>query len=208
LGSYSFNTALTKISTNCSSNPAAFTCYPHQTYLPSSPDTSLAIFSWTISSLNSYTYTISSSSNPFAPSFANITLILLDGNQYTERFTFSFTMANLPIIPSTNLVPGQTSAATCYFNSTVLTATLWTRVRATYPANITSVAAPTNASASFAPWPFRADVVEVQKAGAGVPDCRDYQGRPLGDFETAGDGECGCWYSNYGLGNGTTTRRR
>ena len=191
--------ALSKTSSACSSNAATFNCFPYRTYTAADPAAASATFYWIIQPLNSYTYTISSSSNPFAPSFANVTMDLLDGNQFTERFVFNFTLS-LPVIPKVDIVPGQRSAATCTFGSTVVRATLWTRMRAEYPANITAAPTPSAASTTFAPWPYRIEVDEVQAAGPGVPSCVDYQGRSLGDF--AGTGTCGCWYSNFGLASG------
>ncbi|EOO00707.1 putative tat pathway signal sequence protein [Phaeoacremonium minimum UCRPA7] len=150
---------------------------------------------------------ISSSENPFAPEFGNITLTILNRNTYRERFTFNFTMA-MPVVALSGTF-NDTSTTTCYFNSTVLSATIWTRMRADYPRNISSVAAPVNASSTFDPWPFAVDIAETQPAGADVPDCRDWQGRAVGDVSAGdGGGACSCSYSNYDTltTNGTASR--
>ncbi|TPX17156.1 uncharacterized protein E0L32_003274 [Thyridium curvatum] len=192
-GSYSFTAALVNTSTACSSDPQAFACYPYSTYSPSDPASSAATFHWVIAQLNSFTYAVSSSASPFAPSFANVTMALLDGNQHAERLAFEFPAAVSVVVP-----PGAT---TCWYNGTVFSATLWTRMRATYPPGVEAAPPPTNASTNFAAWPFRVEIVQRQRAGAGVPDCRDRSGQPLDGL--AGSGDCGCWYSNYGLGNGS-----
>ncbi|KAK3695291.1 hypothetical protein B0T22DRAFT_438302 [Podospora appendiculata] len=206
-GSYTFTTALTNVSTNCTrGNPSAWRCYPYSTYDPSAPSLAAAAFSWVITPATLYSYVISSSDNPFAPSFANVSLTLLDGNQYTERFTFRFPMAKA-VVPATATATGPgPGPAVCWFNSTVVSATIWTRMRASYPASITGVPSPTNASYTFAPWPFAVEVKQSQEAGEDVPDCRDASGRAVdsgggggGGGGGTGSGECACWYSNYGL---------
>jgi hypothetical protein len=206
-GSWSFTTALTAVSTDCTSNPATFSCFPGSVYSAGAPNASAALWHWTITPLNSYAYAISSSANPFAPVFDNVPLTLVDGNQYTERLVFNFTLA-LPTVPAIDLVPGQHSAATCTFRTTVLSATLWTRTRADYPASIAAVPEPKEASTNFAPWPFQVDIAEVQAPGAGVPECVDTRGATLGDFSRAGGGSCGCWYANFDLERRTKGARR
>ncbi|KAH8899435.1 hypothetical protein GQ53DRAFT_310455 [Thozetella sp. PMI_491] len=208
-GSWSFITALTTVSTACTRNSATFRCYPFATYNPATPNTSAATFQWIIQPVTPYSYVIASSDNPFAPSFTNVSLELVDQNQGTERFSFNFTTAKA-VVPSTPL-PGSAGAVSCWFNSTLVTATLWTHERATYPANITSLPEPRNASTSFAPWPYRVELKQVQEPGPGVPDCRDGAGQPVGDFHiepaAAGDESCQCIYANYGLTQSNVTTR-
>lgn len=158
--------------------------------------------------MTSYIYTISSSASPLAPSFTNLTMTLVDGNQYTERFTFNFTMHNavVPSAPLNGVAEDQETL--CWFNSTLVSATIWTRMRATYPSGIGDVEAAVNATNVFAPWPF---AVEVRQVEEGTPTCRDLDGRVVGgDMSPDGiqGGQCGCWYANHGLstlggGNGT-----
>ncbi len=211
-GSYSFTAALTNISTGCTSNASTWRCYPFSTYQPSTPDLSSATFYWIIEPVTTYSYVISSSDNPFAPSFANVSLTLEDANLDTERFTFEFTMKK-PVTTSAPLEVGNDKAAVCWFNQTVMSATIWTRIRASYPANITSVEAPVNATNVFAPWPFKVEVNQGQ-GGAGksnsAPDCRDSRGRPMGgdlrpDVNETSDGagtDCSCRYANFELSLG------
>jgi hypothetical protein len=94
--------------------------------------------------------------------------------------------------------------------------TLWTRIRAEFPAGIESVDVPVNGTGddgAFATWPFRVEVTQTQEGREGVPDCRDpSEGKVGGDL--AASGECGCFYSNFGLdtaaangtGNATASR--
>jgi hypothetical protein len=200
-GSYSFLTALTSMSTACSTNADAFRCYPYSLYSASSPDAGAAKFTWIITPQNSTNYVISAAPNPFATQFTNITMWMLDQGQSSERLTFNFTMA-LQSIPAVPLVTNSAATAVCWYNSTVMTATLWTRQRATYPANITSVPAPVNATNTFEPWPYAVDIREVQDAGPGVPDCRSLAGQPIGNFEvqSASNADiCSCSYANFQL---------
>ncbi|KAJ9131988.1 hypothetical protein NKR23_g11487 [Pleurostoma richardsiae] len=209
-GSYAFTTALVNTSTACTSEASTFRCYPYATYTPLSPNASAATFHWVITAVSSYAYTISSSANPFAPSFSNVSLTLLDGNQATERLVFSVPAAKA-VVPAGSLPGAGDRAATCWFNSTVLSATLWTRARASYPPGVAAVPDPVNASATFQPWPYAAEIRQVAAAGPGVPDCRDGDGAEVGDSfaEAAGAGDCGCWYANHGLvGNGTVAAGR
>ncbi|KAK3942163.1 hypothetical protein QBC46DRAFT_448055 [Diplogelasinospora grovesii] len=207
-GSYAFTTALANVSTGCTSNPSTWSCYPFSTYSPSAPDLSATTFYWEIEPVTTYLYAISSSANPFAPTFTNVSLTLIDGNQYTERFAFNFTMAPKAVELSAQVGNDKNAKVTCWFNSTVMSATIWTRMRASYPANITEVAAPVNATNVFAPWPFAVEIKQVQDASNGVPDCRDAAGRPVGgdlrpNATTQAQGgtvtTCSCSYSNRNL---------
>ncbi|KAK0657294.1 hypothetical protein B0T16DRAFT_452776 [Cercophora newfieldiana] len=192
-GSYAFTTSLTSVSTSCITASLTWRCFPYSTFSLSNPSLSSATFYWVIKPVTSYSYAISSSDNPFAPSFSDIPLTLIHGNQNTERFTFNFTMGFV-VTPSTT----STSAATrCTFNDTLMSATVWTRMRAEYPKGIELVEAPRNATRVFAPWPFR---VEVSQVARGRPECRDVEGRVVDvDFEGTGDGECRCEYGNWGV---------
>jgi len=206
VGTWTFTTALRDTSTACTSNGATFGCYPSQTWSPATADAAAAAFHWTIAASGAG-YSISSSANPFAPVFANVPLTVADAGTDAERLAFSYGLA-LPVVPSVNVVAGQRGAATCTFGTAVLSATLWTRRRGAYPAG--NATAPAAGRSTFPPWPFRVDVAETQLPGRGVPECLDARGVSLGDFSLpAGSaGPCGCWYANYGLGNGSAARRR
>lgn len=83
----------------------------------------------------------------------------------------------------------KTSLVTCFFNTTLMSATIYTRMRASFPQSVTDLPNPVNASRTgFAPWPYRVEITERDPdvtasnsnstAGATtVPDCRDATGR-------------------------------
>ncbi|KAL8393406.1 hypothetical protein RB595_003252 [Gaeumannomyces hyphopodioides] len=205
-GSYSFTAALTSVVSNCTVEPAAFGCYPFSNYNRSSPDTSATTFQWVIRPLGGLHYSISSSANPFAPRFANVSTRLIDVGTTSERFAFNFTFSKA-FAPTKRLIGGQggggAAATTCWYNSTVVEATVWTRELANYPAGVAVAPQPVNATWNFDPWPFRFNMTQRQAAGAEVPDCRDFDGRPVAlGLGAAPDtaGECACRYQNFDLG--------
>jgi len=195
-GSYSFTTALTLVSNGCTSNAVAWRCFPFSTFDPARPDLSMATYFWIIRLRTDGGYEISSSDNPFAPSFANISLALLDDKLQTERFMFSFVTGKS--VTSSTPLDGSNQVATCRYPVTSMHATIWTRIRASYPANISATAAPVNASNAFAPWPF---AVEVTQETTDVPQCRDAKGTTVGgDLRPKGMAStCRCVYVNHGL---------
>ncbi|KAI1267614.1 hypothetical protein F5Y18DRAFT_306923 [Xylariaceae sp. FL1019] len=206
-GSYSFITALANISTACTTNSATFRCYPYATYDASSANSSMATFLWTIAeNTTNSSYGISSSQNPFQPTFGNISMDFLDENQDTERLTFELGNMMLQVLP-VDPVTGDdgSTAASCYFNDTVLSATIWTRKAGTYPmdldTSVDNMGNGTHISEDFDPWPYAVEISQTAAAGAGVPDCRDAQGNPVGNFEIShAGGDCGCYYRNFDLG--------
>ncbi|CAK7209598.1 hypothetical protein SBRCBS47491_000497 [Sporothrix bragantina] len=233
-GSYTFTVALTNVSTACTTNGYAFGCAPGSDHIfspagsPASQNASAVTHAWVIAGTTSQstsgqtttTYSVSSSSSSSSssseePSFNNIHMTLLDAGLLSERLVFNFSM-DLAYVPTNDLIAAQTSSATCYFNQTAFSATLWTKQRATFPPTISGVTAPVNASSTFSPWPFAVQIAEVQQAAPAIPDCVDYHGNSLGNFSAAigsdsssdNSGVCGCWYSNTvgGSSNGTSTR--
>lgn len=87
-------------------------------------------------------------------------------------------------------------------------------MKADYPEGIAAVDVPMNGTegvfGGFAAWPYKVDVRQVQRGGVGVPDCRVDGGREVNvpDGQRAlgtGEGECGCYYRNHGLGGGNST---
>lgn len=205
-GSYSFTTALANVSTGCTTDPSVFRCPPFTTY-SSSPQNSSMTFHWTITPVTRYSYAISSKPNDPAPSFADLPLTILDANQYAERLVFNLTTAK-------QVAALSRGRATCWFNQTVTSVTLWTRKRASYyfpPGGASSPPpAPHQTAGGFAPWPYMVEIGEVQRGGPGVPDCRDDAGESVVGAEKLGaGGECGCFYANFGLEparNGTAAR--
>ncbi|KAF9875747.1 hypothetical protein CkaCkLH20_06679 [Colletotrichum karsti] len=202
-GSFAFTTALTSAPTNCTSNPSTWRCFPYTTYAQSSagggsPNASLATFFWTIAPRNSYTYQVSSSPNPFAPQFANLTTTLLDGNSYNERLVFNFSLPKT-VVPSA-AIAADDRAASCVWAGTAFSATLWTRRSASVGGGAAAAAKEGNATlvsdgSKWADWPGQVEVVQVASGG---PECKDSEGAAVP--VAAGDGECECHYANFGLG--------
>lgn len=78
---------------------------------------------------------------------------------------------------------GAADAAICWFNETVVSATIWTRLPASYAGNVGMNA--TNSTYArdnngFAPWPF---AVQVEKTvvgkGDGILECKDAAGNTI-----------------------------
>ncbi|KAK8061532.1 hypothetical protein PG994_007898 [Apiospora phragmitis] len=216
-GSYAFRTALYNVKKDCTSNNNTFRCYPFKTYSQSRSDASATYF-WTISQVNSWAFQISAAPNPFVPQFTNLSLTQLDANQFSERLTFSFSMHGAAVVPTmalgednknnhkNNSSSDSDRAATCYYNDTLVTGTIWTRRPAEFPANLTTPVSnggrtgkPITSSTTFDPWPYAVQVVQSTRD---APDCRDADGNRVGgDFSRPPDrsGECSCSYANFGL---------
>lgn len=207
IGSYSLNTFLDTVSTNCTSNPATWRCYPYTTY-SSSPTAALATFNWiiTASTTSSGNYTISSTDNPFAINFGNASLRLLDANAATERYHFRVPITKL-VVPSVAITSDNTMA-TCFFNGTIFEANLYTKIPNTYPPaspSSTSAAASSSSTAGggFGSWPYAVEVTQTIGGGNGVPVCFHGVNSNLGaeittgfTAQAAGD-MCSCVYKNY-----------
>ena len=198
-GSYSIETVLSSVSTNCTSNPATWTCYPYTTY-GTSPSTSAATFDWIIIPVNdasSPNYTISSTQNPFSFLFTNTSMSLMNPGTAQEHYFFQLNM-NKPTNPATALTNANI-ASTCYFNDTAFQAYLYTKMEKSYPDYSTDGMEGTNTKQAFAPWPFAVRVEQVANAGPGTLTCVDDAGDSMGDFSVADGAEsCQCLYLNTG----------
>lgn len=198
-GSYSITTFLDTVSTNCTSAPSTWTCFPYSTYAQSRAN-SAATFDWVISPVSgtSDNYTISSTQNYFSILFANTSLVLLNKGKDDEHYFFQTTLQK-PTKPSGPLGP-QNVQATCYFNSTTFQAYLYTKMPKSYPPfSINSTNTSTSNAQPFAPWPYAVKVEEVVGAGVGTPDCFDPSGNSLGDFSVSDRTQlCDCLYLNTG----------
>jgi hypothetical protein len=182
-GSFAFNTTLRRTATDCTSNPATWRCYPYEQGSP-------ATFFWIVSAVSSHAFAVSSSDNPFAPAFANVSMRLVDGNQPAERFVFSFSTDTV-VVPSDALTPGN-RAARCAFDDTEFEATVWTRRRGG-----ATVRPPDRAPGEgFVEWPGDVEVAQVKKAQPGSPKCEDVDGAVIADVQ-AGAGTCECRYANF-----------
>ncbi|KAI5922050.1 hypothetical protein F4810DRAFT_303931 [Camillea tinctor] len=200
-GSYAFITALYDTSMACTSDPNTFRCFPSTVYNASqqqdntTADAAMTTFFWSIREAQDQGQYLISSSAPseVLPQFSNITPALLDGNQDSERLAFELPMAiAVQHVNVTAITAEPTIAATCYFNTTTIRATVWTRRPAEYhPRNSTT-------DGGVDPWPYAVEVEQLVGPGPDVPDCRDADGNRVGNL-TAG-GSCACRYRNFGLG--------
>ena len=138
-------------------------------------------------------FIISSSPNPFAPSFANLTMSLEDANTSTERYTFNFSMNNT-IIPDASITPDH-RVAKCIFEGTMFWGTLWTRQH-----NGAEITEPSQGGVNFGSWPGDVEVVQEMDATLGEPKCFDFSGNPIADVQ-AGQGTCECQYASLDTGN-------
>ena len=193
-GSYSIETYLDTVSTNCTSNSATWNCYPLFTYA-SSPSQAAATFDWIITPVEGTTnYTVSSTKNFFSNIFTNASMSLMNKDTDQEHYFFQMNMQK-PVIPSTALTSSNV-ASTCYYNQTTFQAYLYTKMEKSYPENSTSS---TNTTVPFAPWPYAVKVEQVSAAGAGTPTCLDASGNSMGDFSVSDTAElCDCLYLNTG----------
>ncbi|KAI1077400.1 hypothetical protein F5B20DRAFT_552348 [Whalleya microplaca] len=210
VGSYSFTTALSNTSTACTSNAATFRCFPYNADNNTSRAASAVTYRWTINEIALNQYIISAAPEAFAPQFANVPLTLQDLGLSSERLRFEIPMDDAVAGVPDGPVDGRNEASTCYFNGTVMSATVWTRKVAEFPANLTTTTGidgdgagdgnDTRVSENFDPWPYAIEIQQLVGSGKGVPDCRDAAGNVVGDFEAAdGGGDCGCWYRNFAL---------
>jgi hypothetical protein len=215
LGQYSFSTNLRAQQTNCSSSPATWRCYPYTVFDSSNPSTeasSSSTFDWIIRNVSA-TYatsttpntptsgvpanlTISSTNNPFALAFSDQQLTYFaDTNATSPRLTFAFALPKT-VVPISALT-SDNAATQCYFNSTVLSGTI-------YLAGSVGSSANSTASSSYQEWPYPVEIIQNSPGGEGTPDCYETVDGQLGarvveGLEPKGEGyECRCEYSNYG----------
>lgn len=217
LGDYSLITALQDVQTNCTSNSATWRCYPYSTYSDANSTAGLTIFNWVLTSLdasfasNSTTQTtdaagvpanisLSSASNPFTMTITNQSLTYVN-NDSMPRYTFSYTYRQT-VIPTTAIDPAD-QAATCLYNSTVLSATLYLSDNSpvkSYPG--AALAGSASVSGGYTPWPYAVEITESVAGGTDVPACyattNGVLGAPIGSFTPeSSDAQCQCLYSNY-----------
>ena len=149
-------------------------------------------------------FTISTSTNPFSIDFDNVGLQLLDQGMDTERYTFQTTVQKV-------VFPGRSFSVKCYYNSTLLTANLYTKKpKDNVPASASRLLRPRSRnellgeaeeeeeaaalekrqqSVNWSEWPYAADISQSIGGGQGVPDCYQYDpAKPdsVGDRVTAG----------------------
>lgn len=186
-GSYSFNTRLQETTTSCTSRSTTWRCYPFE-------EGKNATFFWVIhsqnaSDANSPSYTVSSTDNPFAPSFTNLTATVAGRDTPDERLTFFFDM-DKTVVPSDSLTPSN-QAALCTFGGTRFEATIWTRRK-----DGKEIGSDREAGSNFAAWPADVEVVQSKQSEEDQPRCEDRDGNRITDVQAA-DGECVCGYANF-----------
>ncbi|KAL2063580.1 hypothetical protein VTL71DRAFT_5385 [Oculimacula yallundae] len=194
-GSYRIDTFLDTISTNCTSNPATWRCFPYFTYATSASQ-SAATFDWIISPSSGSNYTISSTDNYFSIIFSNASLSLMNAGADDEHYFFQ-TMMDKPTKPVAQLGSANV-ASTCYFNSTTFQGYLYTKMPKTYMTNNETSSTDTT-NAAFAAWPYAVKVEQVASAGSGTPTCLGPSGENLDDSSVPDTTQlCDCLYLNTG----------
>ncbi|KAG5981922.1 hypothetical protein E4U55_002541 [Claviceps digitariae] len=179
-GSFLFKTSLQKTEAGCTSKNTTWTCGTGR------PGES-SVFYWDILQLNQYTYTITSTDNPFGPDFQNVSMKIRDYNQPTERFEFSFLM-NKTVTPSDAGSPTN-RAAKCTYIDTTFQATLYTRKRGSTLVN------PPRRHAENSAWPGDVQIVQSLGSTVGQPMCRDASNNLIADV-AAGIGTCQCQFGS------------
>jgi hypothetical protein len=182
-GSYAFETTLQKTSTSCTSRSSTWRCYPYS-------QNSNATFFWIIDEDEDKKgkFSVSSSENPFAPSFSNLTASVLDRDGTNERMVFEFDMAKT-VVPEDALTPDN-RAAKCTFSGTRFQATMWTK------RGSTKEAGDVDTSKRFGAWPGDVEIIQSKKSELGQPECEDDDGNAIADVQ-ASSGECSCDYANF-----------
>ncbi|OQO11916.1 hypothetical protein B0A48_03643 [Cryoendolithus antarcticus] len=219
LGEWSFVTALQTVATNCTSNAATWNCYPYHVFDASNAATnssSLTTFNWVISNTSDFyalngtqttsevgipaNLSISSTNNPFALSFTDVSLsyVAPAGNESSPRYTFSFSLPKT-VVPSPSISSDNT-ASQCFFNNTVLSGALYLHVNRSF---FGGDQATSNAPGSDTNWPYAVEISQTSMGGQGVPDCYEtvngQTGKPIvsGLDSQPTSEECICQYRNY-----------
>ena len=208
-GSYSFTTFLSIASTACTSNPATWRCYPYQTYNQSTTG-AMTTFNWVINptanvspskASGNTSYIISSSDNPFALTFTNATLSLENAGSKDEAYRFEVPMQKI-VVPSEPLT-ADNAATECYYNHTLFSAKLYTKIAKTYPVQAGSASGnpDPDPNALFGEWPYAVEVEQFIDGGSGVPDCYKIvdgaMGAKVAVAGTTSSDSCECLYMNY-----------
>ena len=160
----------------------------------------MTTFQWIISETgeSDASYAVSSSSNPFALTFSNATLTLVNAGLSNEAFSFQVSM-DKEVIPRTALT-SDNSATACYYDGTTFSAMLYTQMNATYPTGGASQASPS--PEAFQEWPHAVSVQQVIGGGMDVPSCYKTVNGNKGDsisIDTEpAQSNCRCSYQNYG----------
>jgi hypothetical protein len=215
LGQYSFRTSLRAQQTNCTSNPSTWRCYPYTVFDPSNPSTSAtsqSTFDWIIKNSSAFyatstnpptpssgvpaNLTISSTANPFALTFAAQEMTYsASSNATSPKLTFSFPLPKI-VVPASALTSNN-AATQCYFNSTILSGTIYLDAQPDSSANATE-------NGSYQSWPYAVEITQSSPGGEGTPECYEVVDGKLGERVSEGlepegvEEECRCEYRNFG----------
>ena len=228
-GAYAVQTYLTVADTNCTAQSSTWRCFPYAPYTPASASQALVTFNWLINSTagtpttsssgpststflppsasQPAAYTISSSDNPFAIAFANVSLALVDAGRPSERYTFALPLDKF-VLPNSPITADNTAAG-CWYNQTRFEASLYTRmmpnVTADSPSGASSSAPTPSPTNGWQSWPFAVNVTQSIRGGRNVPNCYELMNGVLGAPVTRGleprpaDQACACGWRNFGL---------
>lgn len=142
-------TFLDTIQTNCTANPATWTCHPN-TIFNEDPIEAVAAFNWIISSSSGGKLQISSTQdNPFGIAFKNVELELVDEGKDAERYWFQ-TRKTKTVKPEKSITKDDAEAE-CDFKGTSLQGYLYTKMARSYPD--TEKGEP-EGDADFPVWPY------------------------------------------------------
>jgi hypothetical protein len=161
-------------------------------------------FNWIISNTSAASgaseLLISSSSNPFAISFSNATLTLLDAGSANDHYAFSVQLDKYVQPPMS--LDSSDSLDGCWFRGTTLSAALYTKKKPDSSVNATAAAVQTG----WLSWPNAVEVNQTINGGNNVPACFQIEANGnQGPQVTNGlspqpqSDSCGCFYRNYGL---------
>ena len=207
LGAYSFPTFLSTVATTCTPLASTWTCFPYKTY-DQSPTGALATFTWIITSADNNTpneYLISTTPNPFALTFTNATLRMVDMGLESEALTFRAPMQKI-VVPNEDISRDSDGAASrCLYDETVFEGRLFTGRAKTYPTqdvNATSGGEQGEEGGDeFQPWPYG---LEMGQTVSMEPECFKMVNEKMSEriglvaSGSGGGGECECRYRNFG----------
>lgn len=163
-----------------------------------SDSSTAARFLWTIKEDSSGNYTISATTNTFTPAFTSLPLTLLNHSLPTEHFYFSFNTTKAVIPPG--LVTSDNT--TCYYNSIVFQATLYTKMTTPSPTPAEINSSSTGKASGATSWPHAVQVVESARGDSDSPNCYDNQGNNSGIFLISKkNGICNCIHNNFKSNN-------
>jgi len=185
-------TFLNTVYTNCTSNAAAWNCYPYTVY-SDNPTQSQTTFNWMVTAGSTKgTYEISSAMNPFLLDFKSTPMVLKDEGNSTEHYWFQVTVDKT--VTPLHAISSDNSQSVCYYNGTSFTGYLYTKIASDNPQ-----ASPTNGT--WPSWPYAVRAEQTMSGGSGVPTCYETNNGALGQeiqINSTDFGElCDCLYINY-----------